>query len=277
MSDETEYMTLDEYLIKKVNQYPILFISPSLDDAKLRLCDQIFNVIGSGLDEKRDFIKEIKKSKDFRPQEIPEKYINNEPIFSAYKEKKSYGIGRSGEEIVSPVFESKYDGFFSKSEIDELMKNGTITFFMEDEKEHKKSFYPNFQKEYSIVWKVNFSEIGLHSYAEGAKWFYEKAKEFFLSDESNNFHYAFPKDKEKREIRVKEMSNWLKKYDNIENQEERFKKISEAYETEFDGDIEKFQEKRWEKEKNRILAFLDETLEKLNSELSNNTKVKFKM
>ena len=52
--------------------------------------------------------------------------------------------------------------------------------------------------------------------------------------------------------------------------EEKFKEISEAYECEFDGDIDKFLRLRWKKELSRIDRFISETLSYLR-ELHNET------
>ena len=78
------------------------------------------------------------------------------------------------------------------------------------------------------------------------------------------YAYAYPcKSQRETDNRVYDMKVKLQSYKSNEE-------ISEAYECEFDGDIDKFLRLRWEKELSRIDRFIFETLSYLR-ELHNET------
>ena len=112
--------------------------------------------------------------------------------------------------------------------------------------------YPNFEKKYSTVYEPEFKDLG-NEWIEAAIWFYEECVDFF-NNTPEWYAYAYPcKSQRETDNRVYDMKVRLQSYKSNEE-------ISEAYECEFDGDIDKFLRLRWEKELSRIDRFISETL-----------------
>lgn len=266
-------MTADEAFNVSMNKHASLYSANSLEEAKLKYYDQIFNTIGNGYRDMKEFkdghtvtAKNIQLTQSFA-----EKYITGEPLFYAYTEvEEKYGY-KSGKES------SSLPGLYTKEEL-KLMPEVVHTmqananYFKED---YNFNPYPNFQKEYSLVWD-DISKLD-KSWPESALVFYKKCQNYFSSDAVSNYYYACPKDNEtekwERSIESFEKNFTRYKTEGM-TQDEYHQKVSKEYEVEYSGDTKDFIKRRWEKEHARINEFLDETIERLESILNPKPKKK---
>lgn len=56
-------LTPDEYFLRCVFDYPMLYASESMYISQMKVFDQLLNVIGNGIDDKEDLILELNKPK----------------------------------------------------------------------------------------------------------------------------------------------------------------------------------------------------------------------
>lgn len=239
MSDLTKELTTlltpREFVLKYVLEYPSLFAKNTFEESSLAVFDQIFNTIGNGIELSAFYTASV-------DEELALSYIN-ERIYYAYKE------------IEGCDWFDQEPTVIKESELNNPAFVKTIEI-----KKNKDSFYPNFQSKYSIFENIpEFLDFGVE-WLESVKWFYQQAQNYFLGN-CSNYLFAYPcSTQEESDWRIRDMEDNLGKYKSNEE-------ISEAYGCEYDGDIDKFQRLRWEREKTKILTFLGETLEMLDSKL----------
>ena len=257
-------MTMSQAFNVALNQFPYLYAHPNIERSKLRVYDQIFNVIGNGYVDQDDFDADFTITAKNKPllDNYPAKYSSDEILFEGYTE-------------IDPDFE-EFEKQFPKSGTN---IKGLYTEWEKDlhpevklwrEKKPSTSDwipYPNFQKEYSLVWDFDMDKLDA-SWLEEAVWFYEQSKKFFLSEASAQYHYAWPSEPQKQQYIITSFESRFPTY-NKEGmtQDEYYAAISKAYEFPYNGDTQLFVQQRWEKEKARILAFIEETTTMLSDKL----------
>lgn len=263
-----QIMTADEAFNVYMNKYPLLGISLSEEDAKLRYFDHLFNTTGNGIYNHALFIKEheINSSNLAFIHSYPEKYIQADSLYYAFKE-------------IDPVYpwpqgkqDSKVKGFFTLDEISAMpgiaIYEKFENFFNDDGSVKEKflfSPYPNFKKENSLIYNLNFSELD-KSWIEAAIWYYNKAEEFFLGENSHLYIYAFPKSKtSENTFKLKqEIEDWKEVFKDFEKEglskEEYHKIISNHFKVSYNGDITDFICQIWDIKKKSIIDFIDDSL-----------------
>lgn len=246
-----------------VNLYPSLYYGPNLDRIKMHVFDQIFNVIGNGIRDTEEFLNEFTITKDNKPylDSMPAKYLSGEPLFHAYTESETRFA-----DFETPVFGSDIEGLFTQEEINQ-MPEVKITRAARS----KPDFcipYPNFQEQYSLVWRVDLNEFD-ESWFEAATFYYQNAKAFFHSEHVHHYSRAFPIDKVKAENLIE---SYEKNFQRLRTEgmsdAEYYQAITKAYELEYEGNTEDFVRRRWVVELARIELFIDTTLDKLATALS---------
>lgn len=268
-------MTAEQAFNVSMNEYPSLYASTTLDKAKMKFYDHVFNVIGNGWRDMEEFKKEhtINKHNKHLVDSFPEKYIGDTPLFTAYTEVKYYGNYKEG------IFDSSLLGIYTQEEIAQMpeVKHSVRIDRRRKENENMEiDFYPNFQKRYSMVWD-DISSLD-KSWFEAAKFFYTNAKEYFTSNNTHNYSNACPKDDDiqKWDRLIADYERHFPQYvKEGQTQQEYFDKITQDYGTPYYGDTKQFIKERRAKELVRINSFLDETLERLDGYLKlDNTSVK---
>jgi hypothetical protein len=251
----------DKYVFKCISEYPTLYGSTSFKTSKLKVLDHIFNVIGNGYaDHNLHEILDV-SNLDISKKYIA-KYLKCSGVWYGYKESNIKRINISGEEW---VYHSGEPEEFYLTNADDKVNYPEIADWIFS-KYNSFCPYPNFQKEYSMVYDCKTFWNLDKSWFYAALCYYKECKKWFIKHE---FEYSssFPcKQKSSTERRVKDMQQYLsqKKYKN--NSE-----ISKAYNCEFTGSIDNYQDvfnflvKLWEKEKNRINIFIDETIKLLST------------
>lgn len=196
-----EMMTAEQGFIHSMNTYPSLYTSSTLEDAKLKYFDHIFNVIGNGYHDVEEFITHhtINDENKDLINSFPDKYIGDTPLFYAYTQVHNHRGYESG------VTGSELPGIYTEEELKNLPQvvytvqaNGN--FF--DDEEYFFNPYPNFSKQYSMIWEDSIEALEV-SWLQAAQFYYEKAREFFYSKNANKYHGACPEDEFELEDRVK--------------------------------------------------------------------------
>ncbi len=281
MELENKIMTAEQAFNHAMNSYPALYATSSIEDSKYIYYDHIFNTIGNGYRSTKEFIKEhtITEENKHLLDSFPQKYIADEPLYYAYTKTKKFADFEMGDAS------SILPGIYTEKEIEEMV--GVVKVFVqanasiiEDEDyqyDERLIPYPNFSKTYSMVWKMDLSQLD-DSWKYAAIEFYERAKGFFLGEFSHLYHDAAPKSEWKMEEVVDSYESNFKRYKKDEmTNEDWYKIITKEYGQEYSGDTRDFINKRWEKEEARIKSFIDETLEKLHNDLGLSNKRKLKM
>jgi len=119
-----------------------------------------------------------------------------------------------------------------------------------DEPMELKNPYPNFKKEYSLIYQMQVSDLPT-DWLEGVLWYYENCRTYFLNG-AEGYHCAYPSNTTKDE-------DFLKNFEKLRkegmSEEDFYHAVSEAYACEYRGDIQEFRQRRWDKEKARCIPF----------------------
>lgn len=159
-----------------------------------------------------------------------------------------------------------YGDFLSHHSIEENQQPlGTAFDWSVDTTVKAQSVYPNFKKEYSLVWKIPVQHLPT-DWLEAAVWFYTACSVYFEQGAAN-YAYAYPS---KERNFDKNMTEALNKQ-RVEGMTdaEFYAAVEDKWGVPFDGNIVVFSTQRWKRERERIGEFIDETLRHLNTELQN--------
>lgn len=143
--EEVRIMTLDEAVILCLSTYPSLYTDASWDKVRFKVIDSIFNAIGSGVDDMKDFKSKYsltKKNKKLMKLDC-EKYITKEPLYYAYKKSEN------------SVWGQEHAGIFNNNELKILDDVEKIIICNDNVVKNPEKYskpYPYFKKTYSIIW-----------------------------------------------------------------------------------------------------------------------------
>ena len=140
-----------------------------------------------------------------------------------------------------------------------LVWNGNTAF-------EASSVYPNFKKNYSLVWQMPIKHFP-SDWLEAAVWFYETCRTYFENG-ACGYMSAYPSPYNRDEDLI---ANMEKQRTEGMSDVDFFAAVSAKWGAAFDGDVVAFQTARWNTERERIIAFIDETIECIQKEL--NTRV----
>jgi len=232
----------NEYITRSIISYPTLYLKYDFEQSKMAVLGHMFNTIGSGT---HDFINTITgKPLDFN---TIKDFFGDVPVYQYEKNGQSKLVTHLTDEQENFVYP------------------------IEKDINHFHNPYPNFQKQYSLVYSSNYSLMD-NEWKQAALDFYLYCKDFFNNPErSKTYHYSFEFDSldnlsDSQKHLVKDMKQRI--------QNLSVKQISKDYGTEFigspknDDDIANFLQNRWFKEKEKIYKFLDETISMLEKDLN---------
>lgn len=236
---ETMRFNPEDYVLARVGSYPSLYASPTFEQAKLRVYDQLFNVVGNGVRDSDERINELIRYPFDRERSL--KFVNGARVMYGYFQTRDYGSG-----VVLPEGDSITVGDFEMDQYPDVI-------YWSDAGYCRWNPYPNFNNQYSIVCYPNFRHIVGEEWAAEVVWYYQKCKEWIATD-GEKYHGAYPSDNPHKDANyLKTMHEQRAKYDSDEA-------FSKAYGLEFTGDMEDFMIRRSKKEQERCLAFIDEVI-----------------
>lgn len=241
----------NEYIIRSIISYPTLYLKYDFEQSKMAVLGHMFNTIGSGTN---DFIKTITgKPSDFN---LIKDFFGDTTVYEYEKNGKS--------KLVTQLTNDE--------------KN--FAYPIEKDKDDFHNPYPNFQKQYSLIYSSNYDLMD-NEWKQAALDFYLYCKDFFNNPErSKTYHYSFEFDS------FDNLSSQQK--NDIQDLKQRIhnlsvEKISKDYGTPFvgspnnDHDIANFLQNRWFKEKEKIHQFLNNTISMLEKDLNLNKSNKKKL
>ena len=256
-----KFYTPEQYILKAVGTYPTLYSNNTYDKVRYSVLDQIFNTIGNGIHDIKEFEYQ---DYDF---DGARRYISEESLFYGYH----------ADDCIVKYFEGSDEPFIRH-------KSGAEPIYVLDsERGHHpeigdwvkctrigiKNPYPNFDKPYSMVWDKEFifSAIG-KEWIKEAIWFYQESLNYFQDvNLYKSFHHAFPRydSYHQRNATESTLADFQRM---IAGKYESYEALSEAYGVDgYDGDDYKFLCKRWNQERTRIIEFINETIEMLESKV----------
>lgn len=254
----TNLMTADQAFNYAMNEHALLYVSATVEQARLKFYDQTFNVLGNGIHDMKDFVKmhKITKKNQKYLDSYPAKYIGNHELYLVFVEKN----GR-----IDPG--SSLPELYTKEEMVQMGNPRYVSNVSERLTDDEFVPYANFQKQYSLIDKIDFATLDI-SWTQAAIFFYNHAKAFFQSENVMKYHHAFPEPGQTREEGVAEYTQMFERIGKgkEKSQSDLYKYITQQYGfgVEYTGDVEQFLEKRWKYRQAEVNRFIDETLEYLN-------------
>lgn len=210
-------LTAEQAILMSAAKYPILY-NGEYEHVKFCVLDQVFNVLGNGINSKGDFIEHYTvKATTVIPTEF---------------------------KLVEGDRPDKW-GF-------------------------ERQPYPNFDKKYSLVWRVRSLDFLDDTWIDAAIWFYNECKEYFKGDAAN-YSYAYP-NKRKNTDGESEVKQFTKIIGNLFKEgmttQQHWDAVTNHFigDTEYKGDVEDYLQRRWIDAKVGYIKFIDETLAKLAKE-----------
>jgi hypothetical protein len=226
-------LTPTQYVHNQVMMYPSLFAAPSYENAAFKVFDHLFNTLGNGINELKEF--------EVEAQECDKRYFTGEPIYYGYVE---------AEEIGGKLYPTLGQHAITVLESD-LRLHPEIKVWTDIRMTRRNAPYPNFKKEYSMVYSPCFRSVD-YKWLDAAVWFYNECLTFFSGD-CSSYPYAFPKStKHDTDLAI---LNQLEAFGKRSHEE-----ISRDWEFPYNGDIEKFMKGKWQWELERIRGFIIETI-----------------
>lgn len=241
----------ERFIVSYIEQNQDYYHMFSYEDAKLAVMDHIFNVIGNGIHNTRQFTQYISIKDSGKSEEEVAELLNG-------FQKIPDNILKRFEEVLQKINTSTEKAESFKRELKQKEK---IDF----------NPYPNFDKDYSTIYFLNFNRLGKHkeSWIKAIQDFYQYCIEYLNSDKSLNNFYAYPSNSEdKNKIKVDEMKDYLsRKYEGFkEGNKDVYNQIAKDYEiSSFNGDIDQMLRDMWAKNKKNWIQFSKEAIEYLET------------
>lgn len=243
----------EDYILSRIAAFPSLYCSDSYEASKIKVLDQLLNVIGNGIRDTEELDEEMKFRKLDRDRAL--RICNGEPVYYGYFDAEDFGDGFKmgrGESITA--LES------------EQSNHPTVVYWMEASntskrnrflgEEYRWSPYPNFQKKYSTVWQTDFKKLG-SEWAKEVVWFYTKCQEYFAGD-CSNYHGAFPSNIPTKDDKlIQDMLGYREKY----KTDKEFSDMYLGSGVVYAGDMRAFLVDRWAATRANIDQFIVETIQ----------------
>lgn len=250
---------LDKYIIACIHQSPTLYGSSSYQEAKMKVLNQLLNVIGNGVNDDEGLIEEMDRKDSKLTMVDIECYVSGKTISYGYTaENMDRQILGEGEDAFEFTFaKGKPEDFYVTSKKEMCLHPEILKWY--DSSKHEFVPYPNFKTQYSTIFECpSYLDMDI-SFLEGALEFYQNCYDWFDNPENKGkYWYEFPMDTEiKTKRRTDDLREILKRGKYKTN-----KDISEAYDCEFigsvdnDQDLYDFQVRKWAQRKEEIERFI---------------------
>lgn len=257
-------MTANEAFNYMMNAYPMLYQAPTLQEARNKYFDHMFNTIGNGFSSFED----LKQTFTWTPvvavltKSFPDKYIGAHPLYTGYTALRE-GAGPSSHRV-SP--ESALRGLYTEEE--KMLHPNVVRWVQSNRTQEPFTPYPNFERKYSLLHRVDLHGLD-DSWLETGIEYYNQAKQFFDGPRAESYQGAWPSSPVKQETLIKDYTcGFESSIRGIENQQEQWAAISRAYGHPYQGNIIEFIQSRAAKEHDRIQTFIASTIGMLENELA---------
>ena len=232
----------NEYVLRTASWCPIRYADTTFDAVKLRVLDTLFNVTGNGIRDHQELLQCLTVAEFDR--DLALRCCNGEPVYFGYTQTLKF---------VEADFQKEFpQGDPIMVLEDDRPNHPEIVYWMKN-KRFEWNPYPNFNKQYSIVWRSNFRELG-PAWSEAAVWFYTKCDEWF-DNHSSKYSYAYPHHDEQQTRKY--LDGMIKNRTQYDSDQA----FAEAYGAEsFDGNMDQFFRQKWQRELKRIREYIQETI-----------------
>lgn len=243
-------MDLDEYVKRCICEYPSLYVTPTYEESRMKILGYFFNSINYGLPPMKEFRYGLKHLKQKTDLSRLEKYFS-EKFYDGYYNAQE--IKLSGDKIfLVPANDSK--------QVHNVLESERVNYpdikLWYANRYHPFTPYPYFKTRHSIVHDSPMFRFFPDDWIQGGIDYYEHCKKWFNSDAVKNYSYYYVERNEKS------LTSQLNAFGTRTNEQ-----ITKDWECEYTGDVHDFKVRIWQKEKQRILLFIDETLDILYKEL----------
>jgi hypothetical protein len=257
--------TPEQFIHHSISQYPTLYASKrGYAVAELHILDQLLNVIGNGVRDNQELREHLSEVEEV---ELDQRYFTDD-LYYGYFEVKKFGEGEDAfyfpeGEPISCVEEDKVKH--------PDVVHWTLCRGYGEEKPFLYNPYPNFRKEYSVIYQCpEFLELG-DEWLKAAIKFYEYCQQFFV-DYAPHYHSAFPTHSaggdERRLADFAEMIGREDKYETFDDITKGYNyRTPEDKWIPYEGDNHEFLTLKWQRQLEGINEFLTETIKLLNSKL----------
>lgn len=260
-----QQMTTREYVTIKALKYPILWASDSYEFSKLIVLDHLLSVLGNGITFDT-LLADSKKSKK-NQEELklnPDNLFNGSEFYYVHKK------GTPSYETLKHPITGKDADCLTLAEIQELgWDNDDYSYYPNGKRSVDKwRPYPNFTKQYSLLWE-NQADLHLlpQDFLKEFINYYEETYKFFSSDRKYLHFYACPRpnDEELWKTKLKEWEEIFERATHKIPEDEKNAHFSKAYGFPFTGDMKQFLIDRFNNEVENNISFIYETIVMLES------------
>lgn len=271
--DKIEYplLTPEEYVYLMISKYPTLYAKSDFELSKFKVLDNLFNSLNSSTNDIEDFVDTISKKREV-DIEKSKRYLN-ETSFVGYSKVNEIDLGSRvlktpdfSSIVIENIFEEDKKNYpevihwiGSNPKLDKID-------IMEERKglniEAKFRPYPNFSDKFSILWnnKDEMLNILSEDWIKEIVWFYKSSLEA-INQGCFKDYQEFPTGSQKEDqIRIEEMKQFVRN--------KTFEQITKDYEIEYNGDMEDFLTKKWLKNKDHYINFINKIIDVFESELN---------
>lgn len=158
-----------QYQNSKINNYHQLFSGKYY---KLRVYDQLFNVVGNGIRDIHELQDHLDITNHINYDFVPEKYISGEDLYYMIYDE---GMNHNCMYNVKSLY-----AYFTLREVNSLPKKFRARLI-----NNNYSVYPNFRKEYSIIWCDGVVDFLTDEWKRECKWFYEQCRPIIVNGSPN--------------------------------------------------------------------------------------------
>lgn len=234
-------LTAENYIYSCIASWPTLYAAKSFDEAKMKVMNHLLNVIGNGIrnnEELAEHLSGYEKGQSSEDKILALRYIQEDFYWAIF-----------------PVTEEKDLIVFTEELDSAKLKFPQVEYWIKNKK-YDFNPYPNFSKEYSTIYSCpNYFNLD-KSWIFAALEYYNNCLIRFQEDKKDYSHRWPSENPEKTK------KDFLSHFGNKTNEQ-----ISKDYKFPFDGDLDKFLTGKWQKEKARIIAFIEETIELLREKI----------
>jgi hypothetical protein len=235
----------DKYIIDRICTYPTLHALNTFEESKMRVLDQLLNVLGNGIRDDDELLEELSFKTNHTLKDA-QRWIKGKIVYG-YTQTEGEGVLTRHKGKSVEILEC------------DLKKHLEIIYSFPSPK-HPFQPYPNFQKKYSTVWKCPIFLTFGNAWISFAIEFYKYCLAWLQKNELE-YHYAFPRPtQEETEERIKEFI--------ISNEKKSKAQIAKDYSLTYTEDVHDLLSRRWQRDKINILKFMDETLQMLSEKMS---------
>lgn len=257
----------DEYFLKCLQESILYTNYVDLENARFSVMDSILNTVGNGIDTSEDLLEalsvtniDLKSIEEIEKDYFDDKYVGFKKIIIYHEDGTDEETTVLPENLEDLVFTGCHEGVVLTVLEKDKSKHEDVIYWKKAKRPSIKwNPYPNFQKEYSAIYKVDLNVLGdkRDVWIDEIITFYNDSIAYLESESSRDHSYAYPSNKPQGDERL--IASYKKSFEKYNSNEE----ISKAYEAEFDGDVEAFAARRWENNKSEWINFSKEAIKYL--------------